>query len=106
MLTVSKEENEKIWRERVSEYRASKKPQKQWCEENNLKLRTLRYWLEKITREECKKEMPEWIDLEVGENKVAKMPVKKLDGGNIIEVSIGKAVITFPVTAEVKINIC
>ena len=38
-------------------------------------------------------------------NKVAKMPVKKLDG-NIIEISIGRAIITFPVTAEVKINIC
>ena len=49
--------------------------------------------------------MPEWIDLEVSENKVAKMPVKKLDG-NIIEVSIGKAIITFPETSEVKINIC
>ena len=105
MLTVSKEEKEKIWRERVTEYRASKKTQKQWCEENNLKLRTLRYWLEKTNKEEWKKEMPEWIDLDVGENKIAKMPVKKLEG-NIIEVSIGKAIITFPVTSEVKINIC
>ncbi len=49
--------------------------------------------------------MPEWIDLEIGENKIAKMPVKKLDG-NTIEVNMGKATITFPVTAEVKINIC
>ena len=102
---LNKEENEKIWRERVAEYRASNKTQKEWCKENNFKYTTLRYWLEKISKEQAKKEMPEWIDLEVGENKVAKMPVKKLEG-NIIEVSIGKAIITFPVTAEVKINIC
>ena len=49
--------------------------------------------------------MPDWIDLEVDENKIAKMPVKKING-NTIEVSIGKATITFPATAEVKINIC
>lgn len=102
---LNKEENEKIWRERVAEYRASNKTQKEWCKENNFKYTTLRYWLEKISKEQSQKEIPEWIDLEVGENKVAKMPVKKLEG-NIIEVSIGKAIITFPVTAEVKINIC
>jgi hypothetical protein len=102
---LNKEENEKIWRERVAEYRASNQTQKQWCTQNNYKQTTLRYWLEKISKEQAKKEMPEWIDLEVGENKVAKMPVKKLEG-NIIEVSIGKVIITFPVTAEVKINIC
>ena len=102
---LNKEENEKIWRERVTEYRASTKTQKEWCKENNFKYTTLRYWLEKISKEQSQKEMPEWIDLEVGENKIAKMPVKKLDG-NIIEISIGRAIITFPVTAEVKINIC
>lgn len=102
---LNKEENEKIWRERVASYRASNQTQKEWCAQNNYKHTTLRYWLEKISKEQSQKEMPEWIDLEVGENKIAKMPVKKLEG-NIIEVSISKAIITFPVTAEVKINIC
>ena len=102
---LNKAENEKIWRERVAEYRVSNQTQKQWCNENNYKQTTLRYWLEKTNKEQSQKEMPEWIDLEVGENKVAKMPVKKLEG-NVIEVSIGKAIITFPVTAKVKINIC
>ena len=101
----NKEENEKIWRERVANYRASNQTQKEWCSQNNFKFTTLRYWLEKISKEQSREEMPEWIDLEVGENKIAKMPLKKLDG-NTIEVTIGKAIITFPVTAEVKINIC
>lgn len=101
----NKEENEKIWRERVANYRVSNQTQKEWCAQNNCKFTTLRYWLEKISKEQSQAEMPEWIDLEVGENKIAKMPVKKVDE-NTIEVSIGKATITFPVTAEVKINIC
>ena len=101
----NKEENEKIWRERVANYRVSNQTQKEWCAQNNFKFTTLRYWLEKISKEQSREEMPEWIDLEVGENKIAKMPVKKVDE-NTIEVSIGKATISFPVTAEVKINIC
>ena len=48
----NKEENEKIWRERVAKYRVSNQTQRQWCEENNVKLRTLRYWLEKISKEQ------------------------------------------------------
>ena len=88
------EENERLWRERVASYRASKQTQKEWCAQNNCKFTTLRYWLEKINKEQSQAEMPEWIDLEV---------VKKVDE-NTIEVSIGKATITFPVIAEVKIN--
>ena len=102
---LNKEENERIWRERVASYRSSNQTQKEWCLQNNYKYTTLKYWLDKINKEQSQKQMPEWIDLEVGENKIAKMPIKKLNG-NIIEVSIGKAIITFPVTAEVKINIC
>lgn len=101
----NKDENEKIWRERVASYRTSGKTQKEWCLENNLKHSTLKYWIEKINKEQLQKAMPEWIDLEMGENKIAKMPIKKIDK-NTIEVSIGNALITFPVTAEVKINIC
>lgn len=102
---LNKEENERIWRERIANYRASNEGQKDWCNKNNCKQTTLKYWLTKINKEQAQKELPEWIDLEVGENKVAKMPVKKL-GGNIIEIDIGKAIITFPVECEVKINIC
>lgn len=43
--------------------------------------------------------MLEWLDLEVGENKIAKMALKNVDE-NTIEVSIVKAIITFPVTEE------
>ncbi len=81
-----KEGNEKIWRERVLSYRASGKTQKEWGLENNLKHSTLKYWIEKISKEQSQKAMPEWIDLEMGENKIAKMPIKKLDK-NTIEVS-------------------
>ena len=101
----NKEENEKIWRERVASYQVSNMTQKEWCAKNNYKHTTLRYWLEKISKEEAQKEMPEWIDLEVDENKIGRLPLKKVDG-NTIELNIGKAIIKFPITAEVKINIC
>ena len=36
---LTKEENEKIWKERVAEYRASNQTQKQFCEENSVSVK-------------------------------------------------------------------
>ena len=56
IFMFNKEENEKIWRERVASYRASNQTQKEWCEQNNYRQTTIKYWIERINKEKRENE--------------------------------------------------
>lgn len=44
------DENKEIWLKRVEEYRSSGLSQKIWCEENDVKPTSLRYWIMKLNK--------------------------------------------------------
>lgn len=45
-------ENRELWLSRVSTYRESGIPAIAWCQENNIPLTTLRYWLRKTNNDQ------------------------------------------------------
>ena len=51
--------------EQVAEYRQSGLSAEQWCQENELNLYTLRYWISKLNREtrEPQEESCQWVSL-------------------------------------------
>ena len=55
--------NRAIWEERVAAFRNTKMEQKSWCEENNVSVSTLRYWLRKMRSEESGEKKPDWISV-------------------------------------------
>ena len=42
------DESREIWTSRVSDFKSSNLTQKAWCEKNDIKVSTLRYWIRKI----------------------------------------------------------
>lgn len=55
--------NRTIWEERVAAFRSTKMEQKLWCEENDLSVSTLRYWLRKVRSEESCEKKPDWLSV-------------------------------------------
>jgi hypothetical protein len=49
LVTISSNENQQIWEERVSEQGSSGLTQQQWCEENNINLHNFRYWKRRLS---------------------------------------------------------
>ena len=47
-LSLSKEE---LWKSRISEYRASGQSARNWCNDNNISVSALKYWITKLNRE-------------------------------------------------------
>jgi len=41
-----------LWKDRVSEYKSSGLTMRKWCEENELKLHQLQYWVRKFKNED------------------------------------------------------
>ncbi|MBU5427018.1 hypothetical protein KQI41_11395 [Tissierella pigra] len=41
-------ENKELWTQRVEEFKSSNLNQTTWCEKNNIKVSSLRYWLRKL----------------------------------------------------------
>ena len=50
-----------VWEPRVRAYRNSGMTQKQWCAENDIKVRALAYWIKKLRNEETECDSPEWL---------------------------------------------
>lgn len=45
--------NREIWISRIDDFRSSNLTQKSWCEKNDVKISTLRYWIRKLSYAEC-----------------------------------------------------
>ncbi|AHM57335.1 hypothetical protein EAL2_c20550 [Peptoclostridium acidaminophilum DSM 3953] len=50
---MSLNDNREIWVSRIDEFRSSNLTQKAWCEKNDVKISTLRYWIRKLSYTEC-----------------------------------------------------
>lgn len=77
-------ENKELWVQRVEEFKSSNLNQTTWCEENEIKVSSLRYWLRKLDP-----------------NSVVK-PDNPSDGFEFASVSITEAQISSAVTLEIK----
>jgi len=47
------DDNREIWGGRIDDFRSSGLTQKTWCEKNDVKISTLRYWIRKLSWTEC-----------------------------------------------------
>lgn len=84
--------NKEIWGIRVNEYRKSKKSARKWCEENNISVSALKYWITKFNKEENGYfSKPEFVPIGIAENidnefsasvtiKFGKISIDVLDG--------------------------
>ena len=49
---MSKEEKSSLWSQRIREFRSSGQTCKDWCEEHQLPVSTMTYWIRKFKKEE------------------------------------------------------
>ena len=49
---MSKEEKSSLWSQRIREFRSSGQTCKDWCEEHQLPVSTMTYWIRKLKKEE------------------------------------------------------
>lgn len=54
--------NRELWEQRVENFTSSKLTQEVWCEENDVKVTALRYWLKKL-RDEAADQENSWVRL-------------------------------------------
>ncbi len=69
-------------RKQVEAYRNSGKTLQVWCEENQTSIHTLRYWIQKLNRQETDKSIPQWVSL-----------INETPASSGITIRIGSAVI-------------
>lgn len=61
--------NKEIWQTRIKDYRKSKKSAAKWCEENNISVSALKYWITKFNKGENKYyDQPEFVPVMTTEN--------------------------------------
>jgi len=58
-------ENRELWLQRVEGFKNSGLTQINWCEQQNIRVSALRYWLRKLKDEESSPGIQEWVQLEV-----------------------------------------
>lgn len=46
---MSLNDNREIWISRIDDFKSSNLTQKAWCEKNDVKISTLRYWIRKLS---------------------------------------------------------
>ncbi len=66
----------------VEAYRNSGMIAREWCEENQMSIHTLRYWTRKLSRQETDKNIPQWVSL-----------VQETPASSNLTIRIGTAVI-------------
>ncbi|MFS0614221.1 IS66 family insertion sequence element accessory protein TnpA [Lederbergia ruris] len=59
---MAKVERRKMWEERIAAFRESGQTQTSWCEENEINIHQLRYWLRKFRTEVLfESSSPYWV---------------------------------------------
>ncbi|WP_041720940.1 IS66 family insertion sequence element accessory protein TnpA [Alkaliphilus metalliredigens] len=63
---MNREEKTTMWLERIESYKSRQGSATDWCEENNISLSTLRYWMTKFSRENKQSSnLNKWLPIEV-----------------------------------------
>lgn len=60
---MNQETLHKLRTRQVEAYRNSGKTAQVWCDENQLNIHTLKYWIRKLNRQEEDKNTPQWVSL-------------------------------------------
>jgi len=47
------DKNHELWESRVNDYRTSNKTARLWCEQNNITLSSLKYWITRLNKEQA-----------------------------------------------------
>ena len=87
-----KEEDRKLWTDRIKDYRASGLTAVKWSEKNNVSVHKLRYYINKFNKEkklESKQESkePKWVSV------VPEKPIVENKSESPLKITIGKATI-------------
>lgn len=82
------DEQSRIRRQQVNDYRASGQTAAAWCTENNLNINTLRYWLTKFNRED-KADLKQETFIELKQAYVKEVPIIIKIGAVSIELYSG-----------------
>lgn len=64
-----------VWGSRVRAYLNSGMTRKQWCEENDINVRTLAYWIRKLRDEEKGCDTPQWLRINAQDGE----PIPEID---------------------------
>lgn len=97
-----KEKNRLEWRERVNQFRASGESMTKWCNENNLKVYQLQYWLKKYKDEDSveSNSSTKWVtvslDESISKNNLdiqEKQNIQKTKVHDNLSITIGKSTI-------------
>ncbi|MCH4826778.1 IS66 family insertion sequence element accessory protein TnpA [Planococcus halocryophilus] len=64
---MKRKEKEIYWTGQISEYRQSGEPLVQWCEKNDIKIHTMKYWLRKQSPVSKKSQETAWVSCLVEE---------------------------------------
>lgn len=60
------DEKRHLWQELIKDYRASQLSAKDWCQQNQVKISTLRYWVTKLNKENQPTSVnTEWLPVKV-----------------------------------------
>lgn len=59
--------NEQLWRLRMQEYQASGLTQKKWCEKEEIKFSSFRYWSKRLRQEDSQETAPDWLKVSMAE---------------------------------------
>jgi len=60
---VNQETIHELRSKQVEAYRNSGKTAQVWCDENQLSIHTLKYWIQKLNRQEKDHRRPQWVSL-------------------------------------------
>ncbi|MEA4903068.1 IS66 family insertion sequence element accessory protein TnpA [Desulfitobacterium sp.] len=85
---MAQEEQSVLRRRQVTDFRASGQTAATWCSENNLKISTLRYWLNKCNRE-AKEDQKQETFIELKSTSSKEVPIIMKIGGVSIELYSG-----------------
>jgi hypothetical protein len=56
-------ENKEQWEEQIREFKASGLTQREWCEQHNFNISSLRYWNNKLYHEQFEEQQPKWLSV-------------------------------------------
>lgn len=60
------DEKRLLWQERIQDYRTSQLTAIEWCQQNQVKIHTLRYWINKLNKESSLRSVgTEWLSVKV-----------------------------------------
>jgi hypothetical protein len=84
-LKLATRTNAETWENRIEAYKSSGLTAVKWCEKNNLKINTFKYWVTRLNKEK-KKHDQEWIAMKTPLNMVPVQPITIRIGNISIEV--------------------